>query len=135
MRRQCVIGAAGIVAGTLASVGAEEDAASIDDLCGQLVVVVCLNDQMLRCVGIAQSHHLIGRTDEHTAAVVKGFLGDVLAWKEIQLTLYFDLNISEELFTRRDEQHLRIDAMLGLRQQISSHKGGIGTFVGQHADF
>ena len=49
---QCVVGAAGIVAGTLASIPSEEHASRIDYTCGKGLEIVGLDDEMLRSIDV-----------------------------------------------------------------------------------
>ena len=79
--RQCVVGTAGIVACTFASVVAEEHAAGIDDLLAQGLIVVGGYDEMLRCIGIAQVDGCLLGVDHHKRGVLQRLGSDVLAWQ------------------------------------------------------
>ena len=56
---QGVVGAAGIVAGTLAGLLAKEHAARIDDLLGERLIVVGLDDEMLGGIGVGEVDGLV----------------------------------------------------------------------------
>ena len=72
VRGQGVIGTAGIVAGTLASIGTEEYTAGIDDALGELLVVLHLQDEVFGGVEVGEVNHLVDGIDEHKTAVVEG---------------------------------------------------------------
>jgi hypothetical protein len=64
-----VIGAAGIVAGTLAGILSEEYTARIHDAFCQLLVVADLQNQVFGSIGVGEGNHLINGIDEHVVAV------------------------------------------------------------------
>ena len=90
---------------------------------------------MLWCIAVGQLHNFVGRTDKHVAAVVEGFLCHFAAGQQCQLSLHLLPHLFQLGLAGGDEQHLRVSAMLCLRQQVGSHKLGVGTIVGQYADF
>ena len=78
VRGQSVIGTAGIIAGTLASVGTEEYTAGIDYTLGKLFVVLHLQDEVFGGVEVGEFQHLVDGIDEHKTAVVEGLDGNFL---------------------------------------------------------
>ena len=112
--RQRVIGAAGIVACTLAGIFAEEHATRIDYLEGELLVILCLDDEVLGCVGIREVDGLLMIVDEHEAAVLERLLCDLLTGQEVELAVHLCLYVEDHLLGGGDEEHLRVDAVLGL---------------------
>ena len=132
MGRQGVVGAAGIVACTLAGIGSQEYASSIDYPFAQLFVVARLDDQMLRSIAVAECHHLVLILHQHIAAVLHSLGGNLLARQQCQLAVEFLVNLVQLLLVGGDEEHLRVDAVFSLRQQVGSHELGTGRLVGQH---
>ena len=132
--RQCVVRTAGIVAGTLTGIRSQEDATGIDYPLSQQLVVLHLHNQVFRSIGVGEGHHLINRTDEHVAAVFQRLSSYLLTWQQSQLTFHLSLHLVELVTAGGDEEHLRVDAVLCLRQQVGSHKLSIGCLVSQHAD-
>ena len=114
VRRQRVVGAAGIVAGTLAGVGTQEHAARIDHALSQLLVVLRLNHQVLGSIQVRQVHHLLGRVHQHVAAVLQCTGGNLLARQQRQLAVQLGMHLVQLPLAGGDEQHLRVDAVLGL---------------------
>ena len=78
--RQRVVGAAGVVAGTLTGIFSEEDTAGIHHALGQLFVVLRLDNEVFGGVGVGEGNHLVGGTDEHAAAVFQSLDGYLLTW-------------------------------------------------------
>ena len=79
MSRQCVISATSIVTCAFAGVFTEKYATGIDDLARQLVVILSLNDKVLRCIGIRKVDGLLFIVNKHQATVLKSFLSNLLA--------------------------------------------------------
>ena len=129
MSGQGVIGAAGIVAGTLASIGTEEHAAGIDDTLGQLLVVLDLQNEVLGGIEVREVDHLVDGIDEYVTTVFEGFGSHLLTGQQLKLSVDFDLYFIELSFACRNEKHLRVDAVFSLRQQVGSNEFGIGLFV------
>ena len=103
---QSVIGAAGIIACTLTSIFAKEHATSINHLTGQLGVVLNLQDKMLGSIGIREVDSLLHVLYQYQSAVVERLSCHLLAWKQIELTVYLGLNIEYYLLGCGDEEHL-----------------------------
>ena len=112
--RQRVVGAAGIVAGTLAGILSQEDAAGIDDLSSHLVVVLGLNNEMFGRVGVRERHHLVGRGNKHHATVLECLLGYLLTGQEVELAFHLGLHLLHHILGGADEQYLGVDAVLSL---------------------
>ena len=111
---QRVVRATGIVACTLTGIFTEEHAAGIDHLFGEFLVVFRLDDQMLRSVGIREFDSLMLVMYQHQRAVLQGLLCDILARQLLQLTVHLCLYVENHLFRSRNEQHLRVYAVLSL---------------------
>ena len=111
---QRMVGAAGVVASTLTGILTEEDTTCIDNLVGQLFVVFRLDDQVLWGIAVAELHHLVVCLDKYQSAVLQRFGCYFLAWQLLQLSFHLLLNFCEFRFGCGDEQHLRVDAVLGL---------------------
>ena len=109
-----MVGAAGVVAGTLAGILSEEDATGIDDLLCQLHVVFGLKDKMFGSVGVGQVDGLVEVTDQYECRVLQRFLCNLLAWQEVQLAADSFLDVVDDLLRCGDEEHLRVDAVFGL---------------------
>ena len=129
-----MVGTAGIVASTLAGIRSQEDATCIDNPLSQHLVVLHLQNKVLRSIGIRQGHHLVDTADQHIAAVLQRLGSNLLARQQLQLAIHLSLYLVELFTTGGDEEHLRVDAVLSLRQQVGSHKLSIGCLVSQHAD-
>ena len=84
-----MVGAAGIVAGTLTGILAKEHASGIDDLLGESVIVVGLDYEMFGGIGIGEGHCLVIIRHNHELAVVESFGCYLLAGKQVELTLHF----------------------------------------------
>ena len=106
VRRQGVVGAAGIVACTFAGIVAEEHASGVDDLLCELRIVGSSYYKVFRGVGVAQCHRLVAVVDKYYLAVLKSFGSNVFAWQDIQLTPYFLLNSVYGLLRCGDKQNL-----------------------------
>ena len=111
---QRVVGTTGIVAGTLTGIFTEEHAAGIDHLLGKLLVVLCLNNQMLRSIGIREFDSFMLVMYQHQRAVLQGLLCDILARQLLQLPVHLCLYVENHLFRSRNEQHLRVHAVFCL---------------------
>ena len=88
---------------------------------------------MLRSIGIREVDSLLHAADKYQSAVVECLGCHLLAGQQVQLTVHLGLNVEDNLLGCGDEEHLRVDAMLGLRQQIGSYKLDVGMLVGNHA--
>ena len=91
--RQGVVGAAGIVASTLASIFAKEYATRIYHHLCQLLIVVGRQDEMLRRIGIGKSHGFGIVSHDYYLAVVQSFGGNLFARKASELFLYLSLHL------------------------------------------
>ena len=130
---QGMVGAAGIVAGALTGVTPDEDAARIDHLSGQLEAVGRLQDEVFGRIAVGNGDGLLRVVYQHQTAVVQRMGGKGHAREHLQLSVELVLHLLEHLFRRGDEQHLRVAAMLSLRQQVGGHEGRIGGIVGDDA--
>ena len=72
--------------------------------------------------------------DEHKTAVVQRLAGYLLTGQQCQLAFYLSLYFLHLLLRGCNEEHLRVDAVLSLRQKVGSHKLGIGGVVSQHTN-
>ena len=133
MRWQGVVRTAGIVAGTLTSIRAQEYATRIHHALSQLLIVLYLQNQVLRGIGIREGNHLVNGIDEHIIAVFQCLGRHFLAGQLLQLALHLGLHLVQLRFAGGDEEHLRVDAVFSLRQQVGSHKLRIRCLVSQHA--
>ena len=131
--RQRVVGTTGIVASTLTSIRTQEYATRIHHALSQLLIVLYLQNQVLRGIGIREGNHLVNGIDEHVIAVFKGFSGHLLTGQLLQLALHFGLHLVQLRFTGGDEEHLRVDAVFSLRQQVGRYKLSVGRIVSQYA--
>ena len=101
-----MVGAAGVVAGTLASIGTEEHTASINDTFSQLFVVLDLQDEMLWCIEVREVNHLVDGIDKHVAAVFQCFGSHLLARQQLQLSVNLGLYFVQFLFRGGNEEYL-----------------------------
>ena len=85
MSGQRVVGAAGIVAGTLTGVWSQEHAAGIDHLKGQRLVVLGLQNQMFRGIAVGECYSLLCVVNQYQAAVIEGLTGKVQSGQGLQL--------------------------------------------------
>ena len=72
--------------------------------------------------------------DEYKTTVFQSLGSNLLAGQQFQLTVRLCQYIENHLFRGRDEEHLRVDAVFGLRQQIGCNKLDIGFLICYHAD-
>ena len=129
VRRQGVVCAAGIVASTLTGIFAQEHATCIHHLRCQLLVVVRLDDQVLRRIGVREVDGLALVLHQHHHTVLQRLLGYLLTRQHVQLAVHLSLHVEYQLLRGRDQQHLRVDAVLSLRQQVGSHELHIGVLI------
>ena len=87
---------------------------------------------MLRSIGIRQVDGLLHAVDQHQTAVVECLGCHLLAGQQVELTVHLGLYVEDYLLGSGDKEYLRVDAMLGLRQQIGCHKLDVGMLVGNH---
>ena len=132
---QRVVGAAGIVARTLTGIGSKEHAAGVDHLLGEFLVVGCLDNQVFRSIGVREADGLLLILHEHQRTVLQRFRGNLLTRQEFELTVHLSLYVEDYLFRGGDEQHLRVDAVFCLRQQVGSDELYVGLLVGNHTHF
>ena len=95
--------------------------------------MVCSYDEMFWGIGVAKIHGFIGIADEHKLAVFQGFGCNLFAWKRLKLRLDLFLHGVEHGFRCGDEEHLRVDPMLGLRQKVGGNVTGVACVVGYDA--
>ena len=88
---------------------------------------------MLRGIGIGEGYHLVNGIDEHVIAVFESFSGHLLTGQLLQLALHLSLHLVQLRFTGGDEEHLRVDAVFSLRQQVGSNKLSVRGLVSQYA--
>ena len=89
---------------------------------------------MLRGVSVRQVDSLLHALYQHQSAVLQRLSGYLLTGQQIELTVHLGLNIEDHLLRCGDEEYLRVDAVLSLRQQVGSHKLDVSVLVGNHAD-
>ena len=94
---QCVICAAGIIAGTLTGVCSEEHAASIHHFGSQLFEVTCLQDKMFRGVCVRETDGLVEIFHEYKGTVLQRLLCNRFSRQQLQLTVYFSLYVEQHL--------------------------------------
>ena len=106
MSWQGLVGTAGIVAGTLARIVAQEHAARIHHLLGKLLVIGSCDDKMLWGVGVAEVDGLLLVLNEDELGVIQRSLRHLLARQSLQLNFHFLLHSFQNLFGSSDEEHL-----------------------------
>ena len=89
---------------------------------------------MLRGIGIREVDSFLFIVDEYETTVLQSLSGYFLTRQKFKLTVCLCLNIENHLFRGSNEEHLRVDAMFCLRQQIGSNKLDIGFLVSNHTD-
>ena len=127
---QHVVRAAAVVADGLGRPRPEEHGARRLDLIQPSARLRDLQDQVLRRIAVRHRERGIEIVDdEHARVRERAF--DELAAREPCL-LYVDRcdDGARELGARRHEQHLRVRAMLGLRQQVGGDERCVGVGVG-----
>ena len=127
---QGVIGAAGIVACTLTGILAQEHATCIYYLIGHLGIILYLQNEMLGSIGIREVDGLLKTAYQYQTAVVECLGCHLLTGQQIQLTVNLGLNVEDDLLGGGDEEYLRVDTMLGLRQQVGCYKLDVGMLIG-----
>lgn len=91
-----------------------------------------MQDQVLRRVLVGERHGLIQRLGLDDQTLLDGLLDDVNSGQGSCLAIDFDLDFLQERLVEinGDQDDLRIDAVLGLGQQVGSNKDGVGGLVG-----
>ena len=135
-RRQHVVGAADIVADRLRRVGPEEDRAGIADLRGKRFRIRGHDFQMLGGDRIRERHGVVEafHQDDRAEIVPRG-PRDFRARQGRELRFHRALDLGGEPRAVGDQDRLRVDVVLGLRQQIGGDPAGIAGVVGDHQHF
>ena len=128
--RQHVVRAAAIVADRFRRPRPEKHRAGCRHLVEPRTRLLDLQDQVLRRIAVRDRERRIEIVDDDDARVRERAL-DELAARESRLLRRDGADHGPaELLARRHEQHLRIGAVLGLRQQVRGDERRVGAFVG-----
>ena len=73
---------------------------------GYFHVVFRLNNQVLRRVGVAQIDSLVNITHQYKFRVFQRLLGNLFAWKEVQLTADSLLHVVDDFVRGCDKKYL-----------------------------
>ena len=127
-----MIGATGIIADGLWGPVAQEDGACIFQSRQQGSRLLGLNDQVLRGVLIGDEACLGQIFTHNRQAGGQGLLGDLGTGELRQLSGQLGVYSIGDDAARGHQHHLRIRAVLGLREQIGGDEGRIGGLIGDN---
>ncbi len=92
--------------------------------------LVGLNYQVLRGVLVGDREGFLKGGYINQRAALEALQGDVPAWQHLQLVVNLLLDLCHQRLGGGEQQNLRVDAVLSLREQICGHKGRGGGLIG-----
>lgn len=111
-----------------------EHTSSVHHILDQVLRAFDLKDQVFRSVLVAEIHRLLSSLDVDDDGLGDSFPGDLTSRQSAGLDI--DLSLDSFQLGRRkrhgDQDDLRVDSMLGLRQKIGSHKDWVRLRISNH---
>mmetsp|Transcript_10125 Transcript_10125/g.30317 ORF Transcript_10125/g.30317 Transcript_10125/m.30317 type:complete len:201 (-) Transcript_10125:1002-1604(-) len=119
-----VVGAGGVVPHRLGSPGPQEHAAGVVHQGKPFLRVLGVDDQVLRCVPVAELHGFRLGVDADDAGVGERLAGGVTAGQGVALGVHLPLHRLQVHPRQRHQHHLTVRPMLGLGQQVGGDEDG-----------
>ena len=101
---------------------------------GKVGIVRCLDNQMLRSVGIGEVDHLLPVFEDDNTAMLQSLCRNLLAGKTGKLPLDGFADRLDQSRLGRNQEGLAIHAVLGLREEVGRDEFRIGREVGDNLD-
>ena len=120
----------GIVSGTLRRPGAHEDTARRTDAVGNGPGFTGIHNQMLGGIGIGKGDNVVKFVQNHGPAVLQGLGGEVGPRQQRPLALHLGHDGLGHPARGTHQHDLAVCPVLGLRQQVGRHEGGLGLLIG-----